>query len=363
MPNADKVILIGADGLTAASATNPVPVTAESSGGATHVIVDSGTLTAVTAITNALPVGANVIGHVIADTGSTTAVTGNVTVVQATGTNLHAVLDTTSTTAVTQATAGNLNATVVGTGTFAAQATLQTQTDTVMVGGVNIKEINAVAPLMGNGTTGTGSLRVTVASDNTAFSVNAAQATAASLNATVVGTGTFVVQNTTAAGENHIGEVGVNEKIITVAQTVTAAQYAAGNCVGGLITFATAARVSGASGASGTGGIIASVIIDCKSAQTTQMDVLFFNADPSSGSTITDKTAIAIATAQWQTMIGVAHVADWTSAGTPSVGQSLVSIPYSLASATSLFAVIVTRATPTFAATTDVSISIVVQRN
>src|SRR5258708_15044516 len=55
----------------------------------------------------------------------------------------------------------------------AVNATLQTQTDTVMVGGVNIKEINAVTPLMGNGITGTGSLRVTVASDNTAFAVNA----------------------------------------------------------------------------------------------------------------------------------------------------------------------------------------------
>jgi hypothetical protein len=42
----------------------------------------------------------------------------NATVVQATGSNLHVVLDTTSTTAVTQATAANLNATVVqATGT------------------------------------------------------------------------------------------------------------------------------------------------------------------------------------------------------------------------------------------------------
>lgn len=49
--------------------------------------------------------------HAVIDSGSTTAVT------QATGTNLHAVLDTTSTTAVTQATATNLNAAVVGTGT------------------------------------------------------------------------------------------------------------------------------------------------------------------------------------------------------------------------------------------------------
>lgn len=37
-----------------------------------------GTVTAVTAITNALPAGSNVIGHVITDTGSTTAVTGTV---------------------------------------------------------------------------------------------------------------------------------------------------------------------------------------------------------------------------------------------------------------------------------------------
>jgi hypothetical protein len=38
---------------------------------------------------------------------------------------------------------------------------------------VNISQINAVTPLMGNGVTGTGSQRVTIASDNTAFSVNA----------------------------------------------------------------------------------------------------------------------------------------------------------------------------------------------
>lgn len=37
----------------------------------------------------------------------------------------------------------------------------------------NVKTINNVTPLMGNGTTGTGSLRVTIASDNTAFAVNA----------------------------------------------------------------------------------------------------------------------------------------------------------------------------------------------
>ena len=58
------------------------------------VATDSATV----AGSSSLPAGSNVIGHVIADTGSTTAVTGTVT----------------------------------------ASATLQTQTDTTMVGGVNV---------------------------------------------------------------------------------------------------------------------------------------------------------------------------------------------------------------------------------
>jgi hypothetical protein len=40
---------------------------------------------------------------------------------------------------------------------------------------VNIAQFNGVTPLMGNGVTGTGSPRVTIASDNTPFTVNAAQ--------------------------------------------------------------------------------------------------------------------------------------------------------------------------------------------
>jgi hypothetical protein len=112
-----------------------------------HVIADTGSTTAVTALP-ALPTGTNVIGHVIndassavighviADTGSTTAVTGNVTAVQATGSNLHTVIDSGSTT-VTQATGSNLHVQVdtaptttvtgtvtanAGTGTFAVSA-------------------------------------------------------------------------------------------------------------------------------------------------------------------------------------------------------------------------------------------------
>lgn len=57
---------------------------------------------------------------------------------------------------------------------------------------VNVAQINAVTPLMGTGIMGTGSPRVTIASDNDPLIVK--QATAANLNATVVGTGTLAVQ-------------------------------------------------------------------------------------------------------------------------------------------------------------------------
>jgi uncharacterized cupin superfamily protein len=48
-------------------------------------------------------------------------------------------------------------------------------TDTVGRLQNNVAQINGVTPLMGNGVTGTGSPRVTIASDNTAFTVNAAE--------------------------------------------------------------------------------------------------------------------------------------------------------------------------------------------
>lgn len=96
-------------------------------------VITSGTITtvgAVTAITNALPAGTNAIGKLSANSGvdigdvDVTSVSGNVTVVQGTGTNLHAVIDTGSTTAVTQATGTNLHAVIdTGSTTAVTQAT------------------------------------------------------------------------------------------------------------------------------------------------------------------------------------------------------------------------------------------------
>lgn len=162
----------------------------------------------------------------------------------------------------------------------------------------------------------------------------------------------------TAAGENHIGEVGGNALTIANAQTVTASSaYASGNAVGGLVTLSNAARVTSGS------GLVQSVIIDTKSAQTTSTDVVIFNANPS-GSTCTDKTAFSVAAADFDKIVGVAHVTDWTSLGTPSVGQAQnLAMPFALSSGTTLYACVVTRGTPTYAATTDLSLALRVLRN
>lgn len=59
-------------------------------------------------------------------------------------------------------TGGNLATVVTNTGTIAGAIS-----SAIMQG--NVKQINGITPLMGNGTTGTGSQRVTVASDNSAL--------------------------------------------------------------------------------------------------------------------------------------------------------------------------------------------------
>ena len=142
-------------------------------------------------VNTALPAGTNVIGHVIADSGSTTAVTGNVTAVQATGTNLHAVLDTTSTTAVTQATGTNLH------------AVLDTTSTTAVTGGAADGSTSSGNPVQIAGK-GSGDARVPVVCDNWApFSL--ASTTALKVIANTSGKKTYICSlNIVSAAANNV---------------------------------------------------------------------------------------------------------------------------------------------------------------
>lgn len=133
----------------------------------------------------ALPAGANVIGHVINDTGSTTAVTGNVTVVQGTGTNLHAVIDsgtltTVSTVTTVAAVTAITNALPTGANTIGSVNGIQSGTWTVQPG--NTANTTAWLTDMPKATTGTMSSVAGSASSVTILASNASRRGAAVFN-------------------------------------------------------------------------------------------------------------------------------------------------------------------------------------
>lgn len=122
---------------------NPTTITVtQATGTNLHTVIDSGTITtvsAVTAITNALPAGSNVIGHVITDTGSTTAVTGTVTTSEAVATTIFNG-KTTVTTAGTRVTLAASQA--IKSVTIKA---LAANTGTIFVGNTTVASTNGLA--------------------------------------------------------------------------------------------------------------------------------------------------------------------------------------------------------------------------
>lgn len=164
-----------------------------------------------------------------------------------------------------------------------------------------------------------------------------------------------------APTEFHIGEVGSNQILITSSPTVTSGStYPAGSSIGGLLTLANVARVNAAAGSSGTSGLIQTVVMTTKSHNPSPgigFDVVFFDSNPST-TTCTDHSAVTIAAADIGKVVGVSHLIDATQGGAAvDIWQDLTmrTMPYSLNNATSIFACVITRATPGYSSTSDVT--------
>lgn len=158
-------------------------------------------------------------------------------------------------------------------------------------------------------------------------------------------------------------EVSSNEITISVSPTNTAVSYTTGQSIGGKLTFANAARVSGTAGAVGTSGLIQKVTIGSNVTTTIQYDLVVFKADPSS-STCTNAAAYSLAAADKNKVVGVAHVVDWTASASAYSGQALnLAIPYVLSSSTTLYGCLVARGGVTATGTTDFSIDLGLIRN
>lgn len=147
---------------------------------------------------------------------------------------------------------------------------------------------------------------------------------------------------------------------IRVVPTVTAGAYSANDVVGGVLTFANAARNSG------DGGVIESIVISDRGNVGAALTIVFFSATPSSA--IADNGAFTWGTSDADLALFVGSVDIATSdyktlaTGKKTATKSGVGIGYACA-ATSLFAYIIGTAGPTYVATTDLGCLISVLRD
>jgi len=151
-----------------------------------------------------------------------------------------------------------------------------------------------------------------------------------------------------AAGETHIGKVGGEGINISQTPTVTAGAYSANDAVGGLLTFANAGRVSG------VGGVIKNMLLLDDAGQDATMELWLFNQ---TFTAMADNAAWAPSEADLRKLVAIISTVDgaWFAAGTPSAARVEVSQRYAV-TGTSLFGQLVTRGTPTFAATDDITV-------
>ena len=161
---------------------------------------------------------------------------------------------------------------------------------------------------------------------------------------------TALAAATLGAGEAHIGQVGGEGITISQTPTVTAGAYSANDAVGGLLTFANAGRVSGG------GGVIKDLIVLDDAGQDAELELWLFRE---TFTAMVDNAAWAPSEADLRKLIAVIRSRDgnWLAAGTPSALVVEVAQRYDLVG-TSLFGQVVTKGTPTFAATDDVTVII-----
>lgn len=196
---------------------------------------------------------------------------------------------------------------------------------------VDVGLINAVTPLMGNGPSGTGALRVALVND---------------------GTGRIATLDTLTSG-NVGGFTTIAQSTLVMS---VAGVYATGDYMGTTTTpqsFANAARVSG-----GT-GVIKSILISDK-ILTTNVDMELWIIDRTFTAP-TDNAAWNLSDTNMLFVQGVIPIAttDWYASSAGQVySDATISIPFKISTGTELFYALVARGTtPTFTSA-DLTISI-----
>jgi hypothetical protein len=128
------------------------------------------------------------------------------------------------------------------------------------------------------------------------------------------------------------------------------AAYSAGDLVGSLLQFTGAARRPAA------GGVIQTVAVADLAKQDAELDLILFNDNPSN-TTFTDGATLDIDDADLDKIAGVLTVSDYADFNDNSVGTlRSAGLAFDLASGTILRGALVTRGTPTYSGTADLSV-------
>ena len=143
---------------------------------------------------------------------------------------------------------------------------------------------------------------------------------------------------------------------LSVTPTISAAAiYASGDAVGGIMTFSNAARATGGS------GVIRGVTVIDKDSELAALELVLF--DQTIAGTVTDNSAFDPTDADLANVIGwvkIVATTGYLAFADNSAAFVQAEIPY-VCNGTSLFGALVTRGTPTYTATTDLTVILTVE--
>ena len=154
-------------------------------------------------------------------------------------------------------------------------------------------------------------------------------------------------------------KIGAYSTVLTATPAVDTSQYSDGDLIGAAeIALPVAVRGDGLRTAS---GIIQAVIVTDLADNSANIDVYFFDRELAN-TTFSDNAAWDVSDVDLLTLIGVANLTDHRSLSDNSNSQLLnLGLPFVLpATSATLYAVLVSRATPTFGTSSDLTLRVAI---
>lgn len=146
---------------------------------------------------------------------------------------------------------------------------------------------------------------------------------------------------------------------IPITPTVsTTPAYTAKDCVGSYMSFTSAVRASGGS------GLLRRVLLGDLGAQNADLDLLFFNQSISGTTTATDNSVFDLADGDIGKFIGMVPIATgfYSVLNDNSVADIPCGLEFTLSGTTTLTGLLIARSTPTYASTTDLVVTLEIER-